>query len=232
MTDPREMLARLNPANVKFDIGRGGVPSLTNQDIAAALAFVPAGVGRELLIACWWPDAGTTRSAALLDAVLDHIRPELVRQTRGIHDARVRLGMVRARAGWSEKADAELRSELAAAEAALDAARVECWPSTTWEMLPALTRAAVAEIARPNHCPTCQGRQDVRGPSGLLAPCKACGGSGAVMVSDRKRAEALGRDESTYRGAWRTVYEWLLAELRDAERQAGRAFQEALGLRG
>jgi hypothetical protein len=33
------------------------VPELTAQDIAAALAFVPAGLGREVLIACWWPDA-------------------------------------------------------------------------------------------------------------------------------------------------------------------------------
>lgn len=232
MTDVRETLARLNPAGARFDSGRGGAPVLTNQDIAAALAFVPAGVGRELLVACWWPDAAATRSVALRDAVYEHIRPEVVRQTRDLVDARVRLGMVRARAGWAETLDAETRRELAAAEAALDAAKVRCWPSATWEMLPALTRAVVSEIAMPNHCPTCRGLRDVRSPSGLLAPCKACRGTGVVPVSDRKRAEAIGRDESTYRGAWRPVYEWLLGELRDAEQEAARLLRGALSVRG
>lgn len=231
MADPREMLARLNPANVRFDVGRGGVPALTNQDIAAALALVPAGVGRELLMACWWPDGAARRSVALRDAVYDHVRPEVMRRTQGVVDARVRLGMVRARAGWSEKLDSETRRELAAAEAALDSAKVRCWPSTTWEMLPALTQAVVCEIAMPNHCPTCRGLRDVRSPAGLLVPCKTCSGNGVVPVSDRKRAEAINRDESTYRVKWRPVYEWLLAELRDAEREAGRRLGEALGVR-
>lgn len=231
MTDARELLARLNPANVRFDVGRGGLPDLTNQDIAAALAFVPAGVGRELLIACWWPDAAANRSMALRDAVYDHVMPEVARQTRGLVEARTQLGMVRARAGWAETVDADTRRELAAAEAALDAAKVRCWPSTTWEMLPALTRAVVAEIARRNHCPACEGRRDVRSTSGLLVPCKACGGSGVVPVSDRKRAEAIGRDESTYRAKWRPAYEWLLAELQEAEAVAARLFRDAVSVR-
>lgn len=230
MTDPREMLARLNPANVRFDVGRGGVPELTNQDIAAALAFVPAGVGRELLIACWWPDGAAGRSIALRDAVYDHVRPEVVRQTRDLVDARVQLGIVRARAGWMRCPDSELRRELAAAEVALESVKVRCWPSTTWEMLPALTRAVVAEIAQLNHCSECRGRCEVRVGS-LLAPCKACGGAGVVPISDRKRAEAIGRDESTYRAKWRPVYEWLLSELRDAEREAARALVKAVGVR-
>jgi len=35
MTSPA-ILARLNPANVRFDVGRGGIPELTQTDIAAA----------------------------------------------------------------------------------------------------------------------------------------------------------------------------------------------------
>lgn len=230
MTDVRELLARLNPSNVRLDIGRGGVPSLTNQDIAAALAFVPAGVGRELLIACWWPDAAANRSLALRDAIYAHVTPEVVRQTRGLVEARTQLGMVRARAGWMNAPDAETRRDLAAAEAALDSAKVRCWPSTIWEMLPALTRAAINEIARPNHCQSCEGRRDVRAAYGLLVPCTSCGGSGVVPVSDRKRAEAIARDESTYRAKWRPVYEWMLGALRDAECEAGSAFARAVGV--
>ena len=48
MTDPRRLVARLNPTTVRYDVGRGGIPDLTAQDIAAALAFVPAGLGREV----------------------------------------------------------------------------------------------------------------------------------------------------------------------------------------
>lgn len=230
MTDVRELLARLNPTHVRLDTGRGGVPTLTNQDIAAALAFVPAGVGRELLIACWWPEGAAAGSVALRDAVYERVRPEVARQTRGLMEAKIQLGMVLARAGWVRSPDAETRRDLATAQAALDSAKDRCWPSATWEMLPALTRAVVSEIARLNHCSECRGRCEVRVGS-LLAPCKTCGGAGVVPISDRKRADAIGRDESTYRAKWRPVYEWLLSELRDAEREAARALVKAVGVR-
>lgn len=230
MTDARELLARLNPSTFRLSIGRGGTPSLTNQDIAAALAFVPAGVGREVFIACWWPDGAAGRSTALRDAVYEHVRPEIARQTRALIEARIALGMVRARAGWVESPDADIRRDLVAAEAALDAIKVRSWPSATWDMLPALTRAVIAEIAQLNHCPACKGRREVRAAYGLLVPCNPCGGRGVLPVSDRKRAEAIGRDESTYRAKWRPVYEWMLGALRDAEREAGSAFARAVGL--
>ncbi len=53
-------------------------------------------------------------------------------------------------------------------------------------------------------------------------------GSGAVPASDRRRAAALGRDESTYRTTWRGLYEWLLERMGVAERQAATQLQEAL----
>ncbi len=62
----------------------------------------------------------------------------------------------------------------------------------------------------------------------LVKVCTACGGSGAVPASDRKRAAALGRDESTYRTTWRGLYEWLLERMGVAERQAATQLQEAL----
>lgn len=34
-----ELLGRLEPTGPKFDIGRGGIPQLTPQDIAAALGM-------------------------------------------------------------------------------------------------------------------------------------------------------------------------------------------------
>lgn len=227
MTNPRELLGRLNPTTIRLDIGRGGVPSLTNQDIAAALAFVPAGLGREVLEACWWPDGAALRSTRLRDAVYAHVRPELERQARELSDARVHRGLLHAMAGWAHNPAPELRRELATAEARVEAVKARCWPVAAWDMLPALAQAVIHEIAHPNQCADCHGRgQHVAGE--LVVTCPTCGGRGALPVSDRKRAAAIGRDESTYRSTWRGMYEWLLRELQDAEQTAARHLADAL----
>jgi len=62
----------------------------------------------------------------------------------------------------------------------------------------------------------------------LLVPCKLCGGTGVGVVSDRRRAAALGRDESTYRERWRAVYEWLLVKFGEAEQDAAWQMRKAL----
>ncbi|MFH7416657.1 hypothetical protein, partial [Pseudomonas syringae group genomosp. 7] len=62
----------------------------------------------------------------------------------------------------------------------------------------------------------------------LLVPCKVCGGSGLGPVSDRRRAAAIGRDESTYRERWRGVYEWLLDRMSEAEQEAAAALAMSL----
>lgn len=62
MGNVRELLSsRMGPTTVKFDTGRGGTPDLTTQDIAAALAYVQDGLGRELLEALWWPESAARR---------------------------------------------------------------------------------------------------------------------------------------------------------------------------
>lgn len=63
----------------------------------------------------------------------------------------------------------------------------------------------------------------------LLVLCKVCGGSGLLQASDRRRASAIGRDESTYRAKWRGVYEWLLQKMTEAEQEAAWALMIALG---
>lgn len=227
MANVREMLARLNPQTIRYDIGRGGVPELTNQDIAAALAFVPAGLGREVLEACWWPDGAALRSNKLRDAIYEHVRHELERQMRELSEARLHRGMLAACAGWADSPGAELRRELAAAEAKLDAVKARCWPSSAWDMLPIIVQAVVLEIAKPNQCPDCHGRgQTVAGE--LVVTCRMCEGRGRLPVSDRKRAMAIGRDESTYRIKWRPMYEWVSRQVSDAEQDAAHRLAEAL----
>ncbi|WP_046656358.1 hypothetical protein [Lysobacter capsici] len=58
----------------------------------------------------------------------------------------------------------------------------------------------------------------------------ACKPTSPVRLT-RKWAEAVGRGESTYRAKCRPVYEWLLSEPRDAEREAARALVKAVGVR-
>ncbi|HHW4683369.1 MAG TPA: hypothetical protein ACQGQI_09485, partial [Xylella sp.] len=109
----------------------------------------------------------------------------------------------------------------------LEQVKAGLWPQTTLEMLPALVAAVVSEMAQPSLCPCCRGRGERR-VGALLKVCDTCNGSGVVAMSDCRRAVAIGRDESTYRRAWRDVYEWLLDRMRRAEQQAALELGEAL----
>lgn len=221
-------MARLGPSTVKFDIGRGGgKPDLTNQDIAAALGMVPAGLGRELLEACWWPDGAALRRQKLRDAVIALVTPELQRQQRRLAEARTDLGLAEVCIGWGGAATAEQRANRDAAQQRLGRIKAQCWPISTLESLPTLAAAVIGEIAKRPHCAACEGRgQAMVGE--LLVPCKVCGGAGLGPVSDRRRAAAIGRDEAAYRRTWKPVYEWLLGKMVEAEQDAAWHMQHAL----
>lgn len=227
MGNVRELMARLGPSTVKFDTGRGGTPDLTNQDIAAALGMVPAGLGRELLEACWWPDGAALRRHRLRDAVIALVTPELRRQQRKLADARTDLGLAEVCVGWAGAVTAEQRAERDRAAHRLVQVKAQCWPISTLESLPTLAAAVIGEIAKRPHCPGCEGRGETMSGE-LRVICKPCSGSGVTAVSDRRRAAALGRNESTYRESWRAVYEWMLQKLTEAEQDAGWHFARAL----
>lgn len=228
MADVRELMGRLGPTTVKFDTGRGGVPALTNQDIAAALGMVPAGLGRELLEACWWPDGAALRRHRLRDAVIAIITPELHRQQRKLADARTEFGLAEVCMGWAGAVTAEQRAERDRAAHRLGQVKARCWPITTLESLPALAAAVIAEISARAHCKACAGRGEVASGE-LRLLCKVCNGSGLCGVSDRRRAASIGRDEAAYRRTWKPVYEWLLARMQEAEQEAAWHFRGAIG---
>lgn len=228
MGNVRELMARLGPSTVKLDTGRGGTPDLTNQDIAAALGMVPAGLGRELLEACWWPDGAALRRHRLRDAVIALVTPELRRQQRKLADARTELGLAEVCMGWAGAVTAEQRAERDRAAHRLGQIKAQCWPISTLESLPCLAAAAITEMATRPHCPGCEGRGETMSGD-LRVVCKVCGGSGLGSISDRRRAAAIGRDESTYRSKWRGVYEWILQQFGEAEQEACWAFHAALG---
>ncbi len=226
MSDGRELMARLGPSTVKFDTGRGGVPDLTNQDIAAALGMVPAGLGRELLEALWWPDSGMRRSQQLRLAVIALVAPEYVRQQQALNVARTEFGIAKACMGWAggPVTDAQ-RIEHRKAEARLEATRALCWPNNTMEQLGVLAGAIVQEMANAGCCRACQGLriQSAEDGSGVVE-CELCGGDGVEALSGRQRAKAIGADHSAYRRYWQPVYEWMLERMRAAEALAARDF--------
>lgn len=227
MANVRELMARLGPSTVKFDTGRGGTPDLTNQDIAAALGMVPAGLGRELLEACWWPDGAALRRHKLRDAVIALVTPELRRQQRRLADARTELGLAEVCMGWAGAVTAEQRAERDRAALRLGQIKTQCWPISTLDSLPTLAIAVISEIAHRPHCVSCEGRgQAVSGD--LLVACKVCSGSGLGAVSDRRRAAAIGRDEAAYRRTWKPVFEWLVSKMNEAEQEAAWHLRAAL----
>lgn len=218
MTHPAYLLARLNPKNARFDIGPGGVPELTQADIAAGIALVPAGLGRELLCRIWWHDG-----AELSDADLDKL----------LADAQL--------TEWRDRMDALLSAQIAVAYAEgqslnqrqragnmLDAARSRMWPRIgPGSCYADIRRAVLVELSTRFLCDACHGRGLVMQQAKVVA-CSTCAGSGRGKVSDRARAEAIGRDESTYRSTWRPVYDWTMHLCQDLVEPAQWQFAAAL----
>ncbi len=230
MGDVRELMARFGPTTVKFDTGRGGVPTLTTQDIAAALAFVPAGLGRELLEALWWPDSASRRRDHLRQAVIGLVAPEFNRQQVALSTARTEFGIAKACVGWGGGSVTELqRRELARAEAKFEAVRALSWPFGTMEQLGVLAGAVIAEMAGARCCDTCDGRKAVLvEDSAVPASCEACAGTGVRPLSGRKRAAAIGADCGAYNRFWKPVYMWMLDHMRQAEQEAAAEFHHAV----
>lgn len=231
MANVRELLARLNPTTVKFDIGQGGGrPDLTAQDIAAALAMVPPGLGREVFCALWWPDGASLSRDQLNQAIAREVWQRIDAQQRKLVSARLELHIAQEAILSRHAVTDEQRREITRLEGALAALARAAWPQDP-EMVTRIRGAVLSELARPNHCQTCRGRRDVL-VGEKMKTCPTCSGRGILPVSNRQRAELVDRDESSYRERWRPMYEWLYARVSDAERAAAGDFARALGRLG
>lgn len=212
-----KVLARLNPRSPQIGGAGGGRPELESTDIAGALAFVPHGLGRELLCRIWWPDG-----AALAAAGLD----QLVMEAQvGEWKARMDCMVVAQIATFT--ANTHVARSRAAAQ--LEAAKARLWPMPGPESrYPYIRKAVLFEISAASLCARCQGH-GVEMDSSRAIACRACLGHGLVRISDRGRAELIERDESTYRKLWKPVYEWTLQACQDAYGPALRCYRRALG---
>jgi len=224
----RELLARLNPKNCRFDIGQGGMPTLTDTDIAGALGMVPNGLGRDILIYLHWPEGARIDRKSILRAMAEATRAEMDRRDELVRIARLAYHIERE--NWAERAhhNEQHRRDMDRARGEHETAKLIAWPHDP-EMHARLRHSVLDEMSAPNHCRECAGRGERVVRMGVRASCPTCGGRGVIPVSDRQRADRLGRDESTYRRAWRSMYDWTWNLLSLEEGRAAEAFAAALG---
>jgi len=216
-----KMMARLNPKNVRFDVGSGGIPELTPQDIAAALGMVEDGIGREMLCQVWWPDGAKLTEAHLHEVLADAQRQE-----------------------WQRREDEMLNAMLAVAQRGDRArgiyasAHSHRWPRlihVKMEMAfvapgyQKIRMAVIKEMQGAGLCPSCHGRTLVISEQGRVSACPSCLGSGHQTISSRARAEACRIDWKTFHDDWQRVYEWTAELCSQSLLRAHRQFVAAIG---
>lgn len=220
-------MARLNPTNVRLDtgLGGGGENAMTAQMVAAAIAFVPAGRGRELLCHKWWPDGARLTASRLQSDIAKVVLEEWQRR----EDAFIKGWMARELAldGF-----AQTRAQLIYAEA-----RTRRWPKaiarraddhTVAATYAGIVKAVLEEIQRGGRCEACDGSGEVVNAN-RRATCKNCRGTTLARPSDRSRAHACGlKSHRDYARIWRRVYEWLLVLLEEELAEAENAMVRAL----
>lgn len=214
-------MARLNPKNVRFDVGSGGIPELTPQDIAAALGMVEDGIGREMLCQVWWPDGAKLTEGNLLEVLADAQRQE-----------------------WQHREDAVVNATLAVAwrghnaREAFAQAQENRWPRLIHVKtgLPTIApgyskvrMAVLKEMKGAGLCSICHGRTVTSASNGVVTMCQACLGSGHQATSSRSRAEACGIEWKTFRDDWQKVYEWTAELCSQSLTRAHRQFLAAIG---
>lgn len=228
MTAPQKLMARLNVPNIRFDVGAGGIPDLTVEDIAGALADVKNPLARGVFTLLWWPDGSQLERNQILTDLRNHAWEEQGLRARAWMAASDLAAIARANLDQARVKSEDMRRELAMAEARAHAARRKVWPRTNIGMYSSIVLAALSEFRSGGQCPKCGGREDVTDARGLKVRCDRCGGTGRTAHTNVARAAALNIDESTFRKTWSGVYEWIYTEVNDLEHIACEGIRSAL----
>lgn len=232
--DPRELLAQLNTRTAQLGDKSRDTPRFPAEAIAGALGMVHHKLGRELLCHLHWRDG----AALSEDALHGLIRAECQRENevRAALLSEARLELICAEDEWSTR-----RSHTKEDHARMDQLRARVlhhkgkqWPNDQAAHFHQLRRGVLAEMASAKLCPNCEGRGHSMGHAkaqGFIADqkmCTACAGSGREPMSDRRRAELIQRDESSYRKSWQRMYAWTFHLCSHAETTAARQLWHAL----
>jgi hypothetical protein len=198
----QRLLARLAPKSMPLMPGRGGAPSLTPQDIAAALGLAARGSLRdrlavEVLCLRHWPEAfegpqvrtvakvSATHSAAAATSPVRKRRATSAIDAAKREDAqrrdvqRLEYGRkLRLVALLAARARRQVQARAANAPEAAVALGPRLAQDAFWE---ALARAILAEYAQPQPCPVCKGQgqqlrltRDAQRPGKVRAALALC----------------------------------------------------------
>ncbi len=183
MGSAARLLARLAPKSMPRMPGQGGIPSLTPQDIAAALGLAARGSVRdrlavEVLCLRHWPEAfdgpqvrkvaavpapaadsaPTAKARGRVSRKRTTPDPDVAKRVeacrRGVH-ALEHARKLRLIALVAARARRQAQARIAASPEAEVALRARIAQSAFWE---AVARAVLAEYAQPSPCQVCKGR--------------------------------------------------------------------------
>ncbi len=207
----------------------GGRPQLTSSDIAATLAFVPDGIGRELLELKYL--AGKSETKKVVNIVGKMIYAEWEWQERELLAAQ-----------YPAVNDAP-GIDRTLAIARLQSLHAKRWPSMIERIDPFTTvggyslmvEAALDEFLNPKACPGCRGCGKSYDPGTDLdtldqdaRDCPQCRGTCLVPRSKAARGRTMSISDVAFAKNWAAPYEWVMRRLSDRLAQATDAFLRAL----
>lgn len=222
----RELIARLNVPAVRYEIGRGGIPELTNIDIAGALGMIQDHFARDVFCACWWPDGAIRTHQDVARDAMNRIVIEYAKREREAVAARLELNIAQCAAAAKGRITPPDREILRNCEIAVSRANGRCWK---WNSVAycRMFDAIIKEIRSPRLCWECNGRGE-RVTNQLKRQCEACEGTGKRPQSKKARAIELGIPEKEYLRGVGAVYDWAYSLIHDAETRAALAFAIAV----
>lgn len=221
-----KMMGRLYAQTVRYDTGRGGIPELTPQDLAAAVGMVSNDLAREVFCWIWWPASSKEATAKVRALVLDEVLREFNRRYAAADAARARLRECEARAALTNRDNDEAGIEAKRARRVFEQVHSTVWPATM-ATYPKILDAVVEELRQPRHCPDCDGR-GTRSTGGLVHDCDRCGGTGHVSEYNTWRAQKIGTSESRFRATWLPIYQWVYSMVEELAHEAARKVAMAI----
>lgn len=140
----REKLSRLNPTTIRYDAGPGGgVPDLTNIDIAHALGTVPRGLGRDLLELLYWPDGAVRRLQPIVAAIFRLAMEEYYSRKAKYAEAQTNFGLAECLAVYHRERSEESRKSRDILKAKVAVARENLWSDRLPDRLPQMASLLV-----------------------------------------------------------------------------------------
>jgi len=224
--NPRELLARLNVPAVRYEIGRGGIPDLTNIDIAGALGMVKDEFSRDIFIALWWEDGAKSGRIDLEERIRNLILLEFGQRSKALAIARLEQNIAQCAIAGKRCRTAFDDKITRACTMAVEEAKGRVWSYKT-DVYVRVPGAVIQEILNPRLCDECKGRGEITA-DGLRRKCPGCNGYCTKPEKKINRAGRLKVSYESYRDKWSRIYSWTYDLVSRAERGAELEFARAI----